>query len=287
MAYGRRCSYRRLGGRSMTGGEDGRKYECVVVDVNTQRDFCDSNGAYPAANLQGLIPALRHMIAWAKRNQAPVISSIESHRPSEFSDNGDPLYCVDGSDGQRKIDFTMFHRCTRVEVDNTLSCPMDLFAEYQQVLFRKRARDLLGNPKADRFFTELPAKEFILFGVSIDGAVKALALALLAREKRVTIVVDACGYWNKATADLAVRQVVAKGAIIITVDQLLRRRLDRRWRYPTCRKTRPEADVASHLNSNSLRNASPRSHPLRDHFPESRREARMSPSGEEASAGDT
>lgn len=270
----------------MIGGGNDRKYECVVVDVNTQRDFCDSSGAYPAANIQELIPALRHMIAWTKRNQAPVISSIESHRSSEFSDNGDPLYCVDGTEGQRKIDFTMFHRCTRVEVDNTLSCPMDLFAEYQQVLFRKRARDLLSNPKADRFFTELPADEFILFGVSIDGAVKALALALLAREKRVTIVVDACGYWDKATANLAIRQVVAKGARIITVRQLLRRKLERCRRYPTCRKTRPELDTASRHNGNSRRRASPRSHPVRHRPSESRRRTRTPQRGEEASASD-
>jgi hypothetical protein len=47
----------------------------------------------------------------------------------------------------------------------------------------------------------------------------------------VTVVTDACGYWHKPTADLALRQIGAKGANLITVDELLTRRLDRRHRY--------------------------------------------------------
>ena len=209
----------------MVGGGNGRVFECVVVDLNTQRDFCDLTGDYPVANARELIPALRHMIAWAKRNCAPVVSSVESHRVDELSGNGRPSFCVDGSSGQRKIDFTLFGHCARIEVDNTLSCPIDLFNTFQQVIFRKRTDDLLANPKADRFFTQIPTHRFIVFGVSLEGSVKALTLALLARDKPVTVVVDACGYWNKATADLASRQIVAKGAQLTTVAELLRQRL--------------------------------------------------------------
>ncbi len=211
----------------MIARRNGRVYECVVVDLDTQHDFCDADGAYPVANVSELIPALRHMIAWTKRNYAPVVSSIESHRSSEVLDREHPTFCVDGSTGQRKIDFTVFRRCAKVEVDNTLACPLDLFSKYQQVIFRKRTDDLLSNPKADRFLTQLSPGEFILFGVGLEASVKALALGLLARDKRVTVVTDACGYWNKGTAVLAIRQVTAKGARLITVGQLLRRKLAR------------------------------------------------------------
>ncbi len=215
----------------MIARRNGRVYECVVVDMDTQHDFCDAHGAYPVANVHELIPALRHMIAWAKRNYAPVVSSIESHRSSELFDRQHPIFCVDGSTGQRKIDFTIFRQCAKVEVDNTLSCPLDLFNKYQQVIFRKRTDDLLSNPKADRFLTQLFPGEFILFGVGLEVSVKAVALGLLARDKRVAVVTDACGYWNKGTAALAIRQLTAKGARLITVGQLLRRKLDRRRHY--------------------------------------------------------
>jgi hypothetical protein len=77
----------------------------------------------------------------------------------------------------------------------------------------------------------LSTQDFILFGNTLEGSIKALALGLVSREKSVTIVVDACGYWNEVTADLALRQLAAKGATLITVNELLDRKLIRHRRY--------------------------------------------------------
>jgi nicotinamidase-related amidase len=210
---------------------NGRVFDCVTVDLNTQRDFCAGDGAFPVANLAELIPALRRVVAWIKRNQVPTIASIESHREWELSDSGNPIHCVDGSDGQEKLDFTLLANRTYVRSDNTLTLPIDLFMQYQQVIFWKRADDLLTNPKADRMLTQLGTRQYLLFGVGIETSIKALALALLARRKRVTVVADAGGYWSRGTADLALRQIAAKGARLTTVDELLSRKLDRRVRY--------------------------------------------------------
>jgi len=208
---------------------NGRVYECVIIDLNTQRDFCDSNGAYPVCNIDRLLPALRSVVTWARQNDAPVISSLESHRQWEVTRDGLPvLCCIDGTPGQRKVDFTLFPDRVCVEVDNTLAVPFDLFGECQQVIFRKRTDDLLANPKAERFLTHLSVDEFVIVGNGLESAVKAVTLGLLARNKRVTVVLDACGYWDIACADFAVRQIAAKGAGIVTVDALLTRVLPRR-----------------------------------------------------------
>ena len=260
----------------MAGRGNGRIYECVVVDLNTQRDFCNPDGVCPVANVYELIPALRHMIAWARRNCAPVVSSIESHRANDLQCDSNPLCCLDGSAGQRKIDFTLFPRRARIEVDNTLSCPIDLFRTYQQVIFRKRSNDLLANPKADRFLTQVATEQFIIFGVSLEGSVKALALGLAARNRGVTVATDACGYWSKATADLVVRQLCAKGVQITTVDQLLRHKLDRSWRYPTIRTIQHQRDDLKHYNGNARRRASPRSDPRHSRDNEFPRRSEMS-----------
>ena len=208
-----------------------RGFQCVAIDLNTQRDFCEPGRAFPVANLDQLIPALRRVIAWVKRNQTPIVSSLEAHREYELSDSGNPIHCVDGSDGQEKIDFTLLANRKYIPSDNTLAVPVDLFASYQQVIFWKRADDLLTNPKADRLMSHMPVGEFLLFGVGMETSVKALALALMASNKEVTIVTDACGYWSEGTADQAIRQVAAKGANFVTVDELLARKLDRKVRY--------------------------------------------------------
>jgi len=211
----------------MTRRWNGRLCDCVVVDLNTQRDYCAVDGADTVRNIETLLPALRQVVAWAKWYGAPVISSVESRRSTELGNGAHATCCLDGSLGQQKIDFTVFPHSARVEVDNTLCCPLDLFRQYQQVVFRKRSDDLLGNPKADRFLNQLPANEFLLFGVGLESSIRALALTLLARGRNTTVVIDACGYWNKSAADLAVRQVLAKGAKLTTVGELLRRKLER------------------------------------------------------------
>lgn len=215
----------------MIGRGNGREFECVTIDLNTQVDFCAPQGAYPVANLDDLLPALRRVIAWAKRNYAPIVSSLDSHRPCDLPQDNRPIHCLDGSTGQHKIPFTVFPQCAQIEVDNTLSIPLDLFGRHQQVVFRLRTDDLLTNPKADRFLTQLPVGEFIVFGNCAECSVKALVLGLLARHKNVAVVKDACGYWNEAYADLALRQMAAKGARLITVDELRARKLSREYRY--------------------------------------------------------
>ncbi|MBU0719070.1 MAG: isochorismatase family protein, partial [Planctomycetes bacterium] len=196
---------------------NGRVYDCVAIDLNTQTDFCVPNGAYPVANLEEVIPALRRVIAWTKWHGLPVVSSLDSHRPCDLPNEDGPMHCVDGSHGQHKIPFTLFGRLTQVEVDNTLSIPLNLFNQYQQVLFRMRTDDLLANPKADRFLTQVSAAEFVVFGNTVEHSVKALVLGLVGRNKSVTVVQDACGYWNRGAADLAFRQMIAKGCRLTTV----------------------------------------------------------------------
>ncbi|MFQ5591708.1 MAG: cysteine hydrolase family protein [Phycisphaerae bacterium] len=229
----------------MVGGKNGSLFECVAVDLNTQLDFCAPDGAHPVRNFGELIPALRRVIAWTKRNCVPVVSAIDSHRPHEVLGNGTRVSCVDGSPGQRKIAFTIFRHHVRVEVDNTLSIPLDLFKHHQQLIFRERTDDLFTNPKADRLITQMPVGEFVVFGNVLEGAVKAVTLGLLSREKRVVIVSDACGYWDATAADLAIRQVHAKGAAVVTVDELLTRKLKRHNLY--------RLSLSRHLSRNSRR----------------------------------
>ncbi len=205
-------------------------FECVLVDINTQEDYCDPLGSSPVGNAIELMPALRRVMAWTKRNLVPMVSSVESHRATELTDSGTPICCLDGSTGQRKVAFTLLRQRAFVEIDNTLAVPKNFFRQYQQVIFRKRTDDLLANPKADRLLTQLPVTEFIVVGAGLETSIKAAVLGLLARNKKVTIVSDACGYWHKGTAILALRQMEIKGATVITLDELLTRKLDRKMR---------------------------------------------------------
>jgi nicotinamidase-related amidase len=215
----------------MRSRRNGYVYDCVLVDVNTQRDFFKPEAPRRVSNADTLVPALRRIIAWTLRNQVPMVSSLESHRREEAERYGVPPHCIDGTGGQQKLNFTLLPNRVAVEGDNTLAVPLDLFQQHQQVIFPKRTLDFLANPKADRFLTQLPAREYLICGLGLEYSVKALALGLIARNRSVTIIVDGCGYWSASAAEFALRQLVAKGANLVSVPELLLRKLPRLRRY--------------------------------------------------------
>lgn len=218
----------------MAVGCDTRDWKRVLIDVCTQFDFLAEGAILQVANRDTLIGHLRQVFDWAEARRVPIVSAVESHRPTEPS-NGFPMHCIDGTRGQDKPPFSLLRPWIMVETDNYLCLPPDLRKNYRQLLFRKRTRDVLSNPKADNFLTQLKADDFILFGVGIERAIKSLALGLLSRYKHVTVITDACGYWSAADAELAIRQLGAKHVRLVTTAEITApepapRRLARRRR---------------------------------------------------------
>lgn len=164
---------------------------------------------------------------WARVCAMPIVSSLECHRQGESS-RGLPPYCVDRSPGQRKIPFTLMPRRMVVMGDNTLDIPPEPYRKFQQIIITKRSRDFLSNPKADRLFQCLSVHHFVVFGTVAEHCVKAMVLGLLARQHRVAVVTDACGCWSAGDAELAMRQMDAKGAVLVTTDELIAGTADER-----------------------------------------------------------
>src|SRR5690606_18447099 len=132
----------------------------------TQRDFLEPEAILQVVNRDAVTTNLERIFAWVRATGVGVVSAVESHRPTDVL-NGFPLHCIDDTPGQSKLPFTLLENRLLVEADNCLSLPLDLAANYQQIIFRKRSRDVLGNPKADRFLSTLPTVEFILCGVGL------------------------------------------------------------------------------------------------------------------------
>ncbi|HVP13824.1 MAG TPA: isochorismatase family protein [Phycisphaerae bacterium] len=206
-------------------------FDRILVDMNTQCDFLLPNGAVPVANRSQILPNIRKLMNWGRIGELPVVSSLECHRPGE-SLNGLPSHCVDRSGGQRKLPFTLMARRIIIHADNTLDLPLDPFRRYQQLIFTKRNVDFLANPKADRLVNSIFVGHVVVFGVLAEQCVKAVVLGLLTRQIKTVVVTDACGYWCAAEADLALRQMEAKGAILVTTEELLSGAADAKVRAP-------------------------------------------------------
>jgi len=190
----------------------------VLVDIDTQKDFLLAGGKACIGNHRRVLTHIRRVMAWARQRGVPIISTAEVH-PNNNGE-GEIGYCLDGTDGQKKIRYTLFNNRVSFAADGCTDLPRDMMRRYRQIILHKRCVDPFDEPRIDRLLSEVRANEFIVVGTSLEGAVSATVLGLLQRGKKVTIIVDAVGSHNKRQAKLALRKMETKGAKLIETRRL-------------------------------------------------------------------
>lgn len=195
-----------------------KRPKCIVLDINTQKDFFLAWGSMCVRNHRRVLAHIRRLIAWARKKNIPVISLCEIYPQN----NGSTVaaYCIDNTEGVKKIHYTLLPQRISFAADNNANLPAELIKGYKQLILHKRCSDPFEEPRIERLLTEIKAEEFILIGAAAETAVKAAALGLLQRGKKVRIVIDAVGTLNKNEGELAMRKTEAKGAKLITTKKL-------------------------------------------------------------------
>ncbi|PKL47141.1 MAG: hypothetical protein CVV39_06220 [Planctomycetes bacterium HGW-Planctomycetes-1] len=181
----------------------------VLVDVDTQKDFLIASGTSCIKNHRRVLMNIRRAYAWARARHIRVISTALS-KPGKNGDN----FCIAGTDGQKKVSYTLRNKRYTFEADNSTDLSRDLFAHFDQIILTKRCENPFEEPRAERLLTELKADEFIVIGAMAEGAVSSTVLGLLQRGKRVVVLTDAVGVLDRNAADIAFRKMKAKGAIL-------------------------------------------------------------------------
>jgi nicotinamidase-related amidase len=183
----------------------------VLVDVDTQRDFLLADGAACVRNHRRVLSNIRRVAAWARRNDIKIISTVQI-----YARNGGKInFCVDGTEGLKKISYTLRSKRKVFAADGNTDLPRDVMRTHDQVVFGKRCADPFEEPRIERFFSETNVDEFVVIGADMERSVKATVLGLLQRGKRVTVIIDATGVHDRNEADLAIRLMQAKGAVLV------------------------------------------------------------------------
>jgi len=190
----------------------------ILVDINTQRDFLLADGNACIRNHRRVLSHIRRMMAWARINNVPVISiaAVYPDTNSELTTG----YCIDGTEGQKKIRYTLLNNRISFPADGSTDLPRDILRQYRQIILHKRSVDPFKEPRIDRLLSEVRANEFILIGACAEDAVLETALGLLQRDKTVTVVADAVGSHDKKQSKLALRKIEAKGAKLVETKKL-------------------------------------------------------------------
>ncbi|MCK4340546.1 MAG: isochorismatase family protein [Phycisphaerae bacterium] len=192
----------------------------IFVDMCTQRDYLASDGAHPSLNAAQIRSNLKRLMALARWAKVPTLSCVDARRPEDV--RGLPRAdCVIGTPGQRKLSFSLLPDHVLIDSDNCLCVSLDILNQHQQAILTKEHRDPFTNPKLDRLLTELPSRRFIVFGVPLESSIRLLTLGLMLRHRRVTLIHDACGWWDAEEGEMTLRQLAAKGCELTTTQDLI------------------------------------------------------------------
>lgn len=191
----------------------------VLVDVDVQKDFFLAEGKGCVRNHRRVLANIRRTIAWARVEHIRQISLGLIHDPNctahKGGGNGHSKFCMVGTEGVRKLHYTMRSRHADFGDDAGTDLPRQLLDNYEQVILYRHTDDPFEQPRIDRLLSETRATEYIVVGGLLEGAVKALVLGLLVRGRQVTLLTDAVGIHERGPADVALRQMQAKGAKLI------------------------------------------------------------------------
>ena len=190
------------------------------VDVDTQRDFMLSTGALSVPGAERIIPKLRRLFDFARKNDITILSTMDAHVPDDPEFKQFPPHCVQKTEGQRKLDETLLPRPLIIPnkpVDRNL---MDVVRRHQQIIVEKQSLDPFSNPVLERLMRVLPPHA-IVFGVATEYCVKLVCLGIRRLGVPVAVVTDAIRALSPKSENEALEEMHTAGVEFITVETLL------------------------------------------------------------------
>lgn len=171
----------------------------IFVDIDTQRDFIDADGALSVPGANEIVPVLEQLTRLALAHQVPILASLDTHKPDDPEFSQFPPHCVEGTPGCEKI-------------------PATSAAEAE--LFRKQTFDVFSNPDFAERVKAIKPRTAVVYGVATDYCVKAAVLGLIDLIPRVLVVEDAVRPVDADEGVKALKAMQARGAKTTTCSRV-------------------------------------------------------------------
>ncbi len=194
----------------------------IFVDIDTQRDFLDPDGALYVPDSASIRPRLAALTLHARKFSIHVLASACAHTPDDAELRDFPPHCMLGTRGQERIPET--ERPDGVVLDPRASLHADADLPLHLTL-QKKEYDVATHPAFDRVVErcrhQVGDPLFVVYGVATDFCVRKAAEALRARDFRVALVVDAIRPIERAGEPEVLRDLVARGVVLTLTDVVL------------------------------------------------------------------
>jgi len=207
------------------------RWRRVVIDIDTQKHFFLDKSIACIQNRQQVLSNVRRVMNGAYLHNIGMISTVQLCAGKDYYRN----FYLTASECEKKLNCTLCNRRISFDATGCTDLSPEILENYAQIIFYKRCFDPFEEPRADRMLSELNSDEFILIGASTEGAVKATALGLLRRRKKVTVLVDAVGSYKRTIGEVTLRLLRERGAKLADTDKFLGS-LDEMCGYPILRR---------------------------------------------------
>lgn len=189
----------------------------VFVDIDTQRDFLDPEGALAIAGASAIVPNLDRLTRFARSHGIPIVATGCAHTPDEAEPEPFPPHCLVGTPGQRRIEATACDSGRVLSVESTLADSDPLPAH---LILEKDRYDVFSRPDAAAIFRRYAADgaTFVVYGVATDYCVRAAVLGLLGEGHRVVVVVDAIRAVDARNEAAVLGEFIKRGATLVLTD---------------------------------------------------------------------
>ena len=198
----------------------------ILVDVDTQVDFCEPQGALFVSGAPKVMDACRALVRFAQQKNQLVVGSVDSHAFNAWEFNTNitdgkpgpfPPHCVKGTPGWLKVAGTLIEKSFFVPNNrHEFAAPLG----YQALYFEKEVYSLFVNPMAEPVLKKIALERgkpiFTVFGVATDYCVKAACEGLLKLGLgEVQLVTDAIAAVVPADGERTMAELKKAGVVMV------------------------------------------------------------------------
>jgi nicotinamidase/pyrazinamidase len=209
--------------------------EIIFWDVDTQYDFMMKDGKLYVPNAEEIIPNLKKLYDYARKNNIQIMGSADYHTLSdeEISDNPDylntfPPHCLQGTPGWERIDATK--PLNPLWIDSMKYSEKELEEMIKnhtgEIIFRKQKFDVFSNPNVDPVLEIINPKEIVVFGVALDVCDAYAIEGFLKRKKyKIYLVEDAAKPIYEERGKQLIEKWKAEGVEIVKTDDIVEKNI--------------------------------------------------------------
>jgi nicotinamidase/pyrazinamidase len=187
----------------------------IFVDVDTQRDFLEPDGALFIAESGAIRPNLARLTRFARERGIPILATACAHAEGDPEFSVFPPHCLLGTPGQARVDETAWPDGPVFEAGGPLPDPIP-----PHLTIHKQQYDIFSNSDADRLVGRYAEGDptFVVYGVATDYCVKCAVEGLLDRGRKVAVVADAIRAVDPSSEADLLTKFARRGALLTVTD---------------------------------------------------------------------